>query len=199
MARITPTPYTHHKDRKGRLIRRRMLPVNMPEAPWKVGDQLVVAEPAIEVRTQAMGLRLAPDTFYAIPRPLREELSGFYKADIEAAASAMLKLRYVGASAIELKPGDIQTVPTGVCLEMDHVNRIGVISMHRILARQGLSLADGVVFLEPGDDTEVFLRVQNNNAKSTVSIVPGDIVGLYTLQHRFELNVTFVNTLIKKE
>lgn len=198
MGRIKPTDITHFTDRNGRKLKRRWPSAAPIHDPLVLQKQFVQPEPDIESRVEELKVRFFITTFNELSDTNYMELKGFYVDDAEVENRDSVRLRYVGDDIIDLQPGEFVTIKTGICIDLKHPNRVGVISTDDLLTQQGVAILGGLKLHSPNEDVEIELPIYNFNSEETASILPGDVVGLYTLQHRIGINQDIVDTLISR-
>ena len=89
------------------------------------------------------------------------------------AGSAALDLRYCGDTSITLSVGEIESIPTGIAIQVPDGCAAVVCARSGLATKRGISLANGIGLIDPDYRGELCVALKNHGS-SLFTVHPGD-------------------------
>ena len=104
---------------------------------------------------------------------LKRVREGAILPEYATAGSAALDLRYCGESSITLSVGAIESIPTGIAIQVPDGCAAVVCARSGLATKRGISLANGIGLIDPDYRGELCVALKNHGS-ALFTVHPGD-------------------------
>ena len=114
------------------------------------------------------------------------------------AGSAALDLRYCGDTSITLAVGEIESIPTGIAIEVPDGCAAVVCVRSGLATKRGISLANGIGLIDPDYRGELCVALKNHGS-ALFTVHPGDRIAQLMIIPIYSAKLVEVAELEKTE